>query len=118
MEIERISWHAYDPKDQRHVLVSLPRVRWLERDPDYKPPRSDEPPPRIDRRKDAKISPSKVRGFRPQARNDELSPAQKEAWTLHLSGMKLAEIGEKMGRSANAAGKLLIQAREKLGVEL
>jgi hypothetical protein len=122
MEIEKISYYRYDAKDQKHILMSLPRVKWLERDPDYKPPQPLEVEQKIDRRKDNRVANrAKVtgsRGFRPQTRNDDLSPAQKQAWELQCSGLLLADIGVQMNRSSNAVGKLLAQAREKLGIGL
>jgi DNA-binding CsgD family transcriptional regulator len=118
MEIEKISWHTFDARDQRHVLVSLPRVKWLERDPEYRRPTVVEEP-KVDRRKDnrvgnkAKVSPST---YRP--RNDELSDAQRQAWLMHKEGKTMAQIGVQLKRSTNAASKLVAQAREKLGVGL
>lgn len=105
----------------------MPRVKWLERDPDYKPPVSDEEPDiedefKVDRRKDNRIGgrakTGGFRGFRPEMRSDKLSPAQQQAWDLYNSGMTLVAIGVEMNRSTNAVGKLLAQAREKQGIGL
>ena len=119
--MEKISYYKYNAKDQRHMMISLPRVRWLERDPDYRPPA---PPIGIkeDRRKDARIGNKPITGGvkydRPAQRSDALSLAQKQAWDLHLQGFPVYKIGVEMNRSTNAASKLLAQAREKLGIGL
>jgi DNA-binding CsgD family transcriptional regulator len=119
--MEKVSYYKYDPKDQRHMLISLPRVKWLERDPDYRPPA---PPVEIkeDRRKDARIGNKAITGGvkydRPAQRSDALSPAQKQAWDLYSDGMSFVNIGVEMNRSTNAASKLVAQAKEKLGIGL
>jgi hypothetical protein len=116
--MEKISYYKYDAKDQRHMLISLPRVKWLERDPDYKLP---VPPKEIkeDRRKDARIgNKAGVKYDRPAQRSDELSSAQKQAWDLYSGGMSVVNIGVEMNRSTNAASKLVAQAKEKLGIGL
>lgn len=102
--------------DARRVLLSLPRVKWLDRQPDYMPwPPLEEPKPK----------PKIVTGFRPapytlkpHLRNDKLSLMQQHAWDLHLSGKTNVQIGVEMNKSTNAVGKLLGQAREKLGIIL
>jgi len=99
---------------ERRVLLSLPRVRWLERQPDYKPwpaLQESKPEPVPD------YQPTK-HSFRPQLRSDELSERQKQAWALYLEGLSVKQVGEKMGISSNAASKLLAQAREKQGIGL
>lgn len=102
--------------DARRVLLSLPRVKWLDRQPDYMPwPPLEEPKPK----------PKIVTGFRPapyafkpHLRNDKLSLMQQHAWELHLSGKTNVQIGVEMNKSTNAVGKLLVQARLKLGINL
>lgn len=112
MKIEKISKFVMI-NDQRRVLISLPRIKWLERQPDYKPwpPLEDisktEPEPR----------PARY-DCRPQARNYELTERQKQAWDLHSENKSHKEIAEILGSTTNAVGKLLEQAREKLGVGL
>jgi len=116
--MEKVSYYKYDAKDQRHMLISLPRVKWLERDPDYKLP---VPPKEIkeDRRKDARIgNKAGVKYDRPAQRSDALSSAQKQAWDLYSGGMSFVNIGVEMNRSTNAASKLVAQAKEKLGIGL
>lgn len=99
----------------RRVLLSLPRVRWLEAQPDYEPwpeLKEPEPEPEPEPKKPARYT------LRPETRSNELSNRQRQAWALHLGGLSMAQIGEKMDCSANAAGKLVQQAREKLGIGL
>ena len=100
------------PGDGRRVLLSLPRVEWLERQPDYEPwPPLKEPEPEPD------FQPTK-HSFRPQLRSHELSVRQRQAWNLHLGGMTMIQIGAKMDCTPNAASKLVAQAKEKLGIGL
>ena len=100
------------PGDGRRVLLSLPRVEWLERQPDYEPwPPLKEPEPEPD------FQPTK-HSFRPQLRSHELSNRQRQAWNLHLGGMTMIQIGAKMDCTPNAASKLVAQAKEKLGIGL
>ena len=102
------------PGDGRRVLLSLPRVQWLERQPDYvpwPPLKEPEPEPVPD------FQPTK-HSFRPQLRSDELSERQRQAWNLHLAKLSMKQIGEKMNCTPNAVGKLVAQAREKLGIGL
>lgn len=102
---------------ERRVLLSLPRVKWLEAQPDYEPwPPLEAPRPKPEI-KPEQINPRR-HTFRPQLRSDELSTAQKQAWDLHRSGKSHAEVGAMLNKSTNAVGKLLAQAREKLGVNL
>jgi len=100
---------------ERRVLLSLPKVKWLEAQPDYQPwPPLREPEP-----EPPKPSPPPTRyTFRPETRSNELSARQRQAWALHLGGLSMAQIGEKMSCTSNAAGKLVGQAREKLGIGL
>ena len=105
------------PGDGRRVLLSLPRVRWLERQPDYTPwPPLETPLPKPEI-KGEQIN-TRRHLFRPQLRSDELTQRQRQAWALHIGGHSHAEIGERMCCSVNAASKLIGQAREKLGVGL
>lgn len=99
----------------RRVLMSLPRVRWLEAQPDYTPwPPLEEPRP-----EPPAVEPEPVRyTLRPQSHNYELSDRQKLAWTMHSEGLSVKQVAENMKVSRNAASKLLAQAREKLGIEL
>ena len=99
----------------RQVLLSLPRVKWLERQPDYEPWPELATPPRDERVKDYIAS---RYTFRPQTRRNELSPMQKQAWELQQTGMTHAQIAKRLSKSKNAIGKLLAQAREKLGIGL
>ena len=124
MHIDRIDWHHYDRREQRYVSISMPRVKWLELDPDYKPPRS---PAAIktDRRQDNRIggvSSKPVKSdrltFRPSSRSNELSPRQRQAWALYLANKTRKQIAEIMECTENAAAKLLSQAKEKLGIGL
>lgn len=102
-------------RDSRVFVISLPRVRWLERDPDYRATglvaetadEYEEPAPV-----------ALVKKPRPTQRSDALSPAQKQAWDLHRSGFSVNRVAVEMNRSRNAASKLLAQAREKLGIGL
>ena len=98
----------------RRVLMSLPRVKWLEAQPDYEPwPPLEEPKP------EPPPEPEPARySFRPQLRSNEMSDRQKEAWAMHGEGLSNIQIAERMKITPNAAGKLLAQAREKLGIGL
>ena len=136
MRIEKVSKYisvtpgAAEPKTfGRRVLLSLPRVRWLEAQPDYQPwpplPEGGSDDGDLDTESG---SGSMVRGspdykpnryiFRPQYRRNDLSDRQRSAWEFHCSGLTMRQIGENMGCSANAASKLVAQAREKLGIGL
>ena len=102
------------PGDGRRVLLSLPRVEWLERQPDYTPwppLKEPEPEPVPD------FQPTRC-DLRPQLRSHELSNRQRQAWNLHLAGLTMKQIGEKMDCTDNAASHLVCQAREKLGIGL
>lgn len=104
------------PGDGRRILLSLPRVEWLERQPDYTPwPPLEEPKPEPEPVPD--FQPARY-NLRPHMRSHELSNRQRQAWALHLGGLSMAQIGEKMSCTANAASKLVSQAREKLGIGL
>lgn len=102
------------PGDGRRVLLSLPRVEWLERQPDYvpwPPLKEPEPEPVPD------FQPTRY-DLRPHLRSHELSQRQRDAWALHLGGASNQKIAEWMGCTTNAVGKLLAQAREKQGIGL
>ena len=104
------------PGDGRRVLLSLPRVRWLEAQPDYVPwPPLKEPEPEPEAVPD--YQPTRYT-FRPQQRSDALSAAQQQAWDLYCGGMSIVQIGVETNRSTNAAAKLIAQAKEKLGIGL
>ena len=120
MQIEKVSKfinsRSFENATGRRVLLSLPRVRWLEAQPDYTPwpplETPKPPPPAVPDYKPGKYT------LRPQYRNDRLSDAQKRAWDLHRSGMSHMWIGVEMNKTTNAVGKLIAQAREKLGIGL
>lgn len=122
MEIEKISYYHYDAKDQRHIVMSLPRVRWLERDPDYKPPAPIPEEQKIDRRKDNRVANRAIvatpRSFRHTQLNDELSPREAMIWKLHLKGLMVVEIAKELDSPPNAISKALCRAREKQGIGL
>ncbi len=102
------------PGDGRRVLLSLPRVEWLERQPDYEPwppLKEPEPEPVPD------FQPTRY-DLRPHLRSHELSERQKQAWDLYQSDLTVTQIGEKMDCTPNAASKLVAQAKEKLGIGL
>ena len=104
------------PGDGRRVLLSLPRVEWLERQPDYVPwPPLKEPAPAPEPVPD--FQPTRY-DLRPHLRSHELSNRQRQAWNLHLAGLSMKQIGAKMDCTDNAASKLVSQAREKLGIGL
>lgn len=128
MNIEKVSKYItkytdtdnpkYGTFTRRNILLSLPRVKWLERQPDYTPWPPLPPITAPEVRTDHKPINTRKFSFRPQTRNNELSPSQQQAWNLHRNGKSHAQIGEEMGKSSNAIGKLLAQAREKLGINL
>ncbi len=122
MEIEKVSYYHYDAKDQRHIVMSLPRVRWLERDPEYKPPALILEEQKIDRRKDNRVANRAIvappRAFRPAQRNDELSPREAKIWMMHSKGMLVVQIAKELGVAPNAVSKALCRAREKQGIGL
>lgn len=113
MMIEKMSKYVL-VNEHRRVLISLPRVKWLEAQPDYEPwPPLEEPPPEpiVD------FQPTRYT-LRPQARSHDLSPRQKHVWAMHREGKSNKEIAEALQSTPNAIGKLLAQAREKLGIGL
>lgn len=115
MNIERVSKYILTGHgESRRVLLSLPRVKWLEAQPDYTPwpPLETKKPEPTQEHKPERYT------LRPQLRNNELSVRQRQAWALHLGGATHAKAAEVMGCSPNAVGKLIAQAREKLGVGL
>ena len=112
MQVPKVSKYI-TVNEQRRVLLSLPRVKWLEAQPDYVPwpPLVESPPkPVVD------FQPARY-DSRPQQRSYDLTARQKQVWGLHREGKSNKEIAELMGSSPNAVGKLLAQAREKLGIE-
>jgi DNA-directed RNA polymerase specialized sigma24 family protein len=122
VEIEKVSYYRYDAKDQRHIVMSLPRVRWLERDPDYKPPAPPDNEQKVDRRKDNRVANRAktvgARGFRPEMRSDELTPHEANIWAMHRKGLMVVQIASELGLTVNAASKALNRAREKQGIGL
>jgi DNA-binding CsgD family transcriptional regulator len=112
MESDRISWEKWCPKDQKHIYVTLPRVQWLERDPEYRAPAYVEPK-QPERKKDAR-----KKAMRPLPKSGELTLDQFRAFRLYSEGMTLVAIGVEMNRSTNAVRKLLNRASEKQGIEL
>lgn len=102
------------PGDGRRVLLSLPRVEWLERQPDYEPwpPLKEPVPVPVPDFQPARYD------LRPHLRRHELSQRQRDAWAMHLGGASNQKIAEWMGCTTNAVGKLLAQAREKQGIGL
>lgn len=112
MRVEKTSKYI-TVNEQRRVLLSLPRVKWLEAQPDYEPwpPLVEAPKPVAD------YQPARY-DSRPQKRSHELTARQKQAWDYHTEGKTNKEIALIMGSTNNAVGKLLEQAREKLGVGL
>ena len=105
----------YGTFTRRNILLSLPRVKWLDRQPDYTP-WPDLPPPAQPEDK-PKHTPTRYT-FRPQTRSDQLTPLQQQVWDLHRQGLSHVKIGVEMNKSTNAIGKLIAQAREKLGIDL
>lgn len=141
----------------RVVYVSVPRVKWLERDPDYK---VELPPPDyvVDTRDDAitraeaellgmreagmsyeeiaarrsttadgvrrmlyqatrGISEKKPEVRRPTRPLDAMTEYQAMIWhMLDKEKWTIVQIAEKLGKSPNAIGKAVSQARQKLGV--
>lgn len=107
---------------RRRILISLPRVKWLERQPDYVPwPPLVEPQPEPVEAVKPK-APQQQKGryavCRSSAPNDELSTQQRQIWALHLGGLTVAQIATKVGKTPNATSKALAQARLKLGIGL
>lgn len=102
---------------RRRILISLPRVKWLERQPDYVPwpplvepqPVKPQAPPRPVNRYDPRPGP---------VRRDELTTQQRQIWALHLGGMLVTDIAKKLQKTPNAVSKSLAEARQKLGVGL
>ena len=105
----------YGTFTRRNILLSLPRVKWLDRQPDYTPW------PDLPAVVQTEVKPERKSTrytFRPHLRNDKLSEMQQEAWNLHCEGKTNVQIGVELNKSANAVCKLLAQAREKLGIDL
>lgn len=97
--------------DGRRVLLSMPRVKWLEAQPDYTPwPPLEEKQPK----QETKINQPTRYQYRPHLRKNELSDRQRQAWTLSMENYTRRQIAEKMQCSQNAVAKLIAQAREKL----
>jgi hypothetical protein len=110
---------------RRRILISLPRVKWLDRQPDYEPwpdlP-SPEPEPEPERKTSEQPRDNgrfgSYRASTPSAPNDRMSPQQREIWEMHLAGLPVVTIATRVGKSANAVSKSLSNARHKLGIGL
>lgn len=100
---------------RRNILLSLPRVKWLDRQPDYTPWPDLPPVAQAEDKPERKTTRYK---FRPHLRNDKLTEMQQRAWDLHRNGLSYVRIGVEMNKSTNAVSKLIAQAREKLGIDL
>jgi len=97
---------------RRQILLSLPRVKWLDRQPDYEP-WPDLPPEPVIMEEKPKPKP------RPCIKlTDELTEREATAWSLHCKGFIVLKIAEAMGCSPNAASKALARAKEKQGIGL
>jgi DNA-directed RNA polymerase specialized sigma24 family protein len=105
----------YGTFTRRNILLSLPRVKWLDRQPDYTP--WPELPTIVQTEDKPERKPTRCT-FRPHTRSNQLTPLQQQAWDLHCQGLSHAKISVEMNKSTNAIGKLLAQAREKLGIDL
>jgi len=125
MQIEKVSRYidqlsesrsaGINGRTRRRVLLSLPRIQWLERQPDYTPwPPLQEDTPEAPQEPPAK---TKFRHWSPSS-NDTLTPQQQKIWEMHSSGMSVVEIAERLGKTRNAASKSLQEARLKMGVGL
>ena len=107
----------YGTFTRRNILLSLPRVKWLDRQPDYTP--WPDLPAVVQTEDKPERKPVKTRyTFRPHMRSDKLTPLQQQVWDLHRKGLSHPQIGQQMGKSTNAVAKLIAQAREKLGIDL
>jgi len=80
--------------NRRRILISLPRVKWLDRQPDYEP-WPDLPSPLAP-------EPEKKQSDQPR----------------HNGGMTVADIAKRINKSPNATSKSLQEARHKLGIGL
>lgn len=109
-------------RNRRRILMSLPRLKWLERQEDYVPwtlPPEPEPEPEEEKPGDKQSRHNgRYAAHRTSEHRDELTPQQRQVWALHLGGMSVVEIAARVGKSPNAASKMLCQARQKLGVGL
>ena len=99
IEVHNISRSSSASSCGRRVLMSLPRVKWLERDPDYvvPPPVTENPTENTLRR-----------AARPLA-NREM-----EAYEHRRRGLSYAQISMLMGASENAARSYVSSARKKI----
>jgi DNA-binding NarL/FixJ family response regulator len=106
MQIEKVSKYINvtvggtslcDASATRKVLMSLPRVKWLERDEEYIPP------PEI------KVE---VKAF-PIYAQRPVSPREEEAYQLKLSGKELSQIADIMRVSETAAASYVATAKRK-----
>jgi DNA-directed RNA polymerase specialized sigma24 family protein len=103
----------YGTFTRRQILLTLPRVQWLDRQLDYEPwPEIVIPEP-----------PAKEEKPKPKPRpciklTDELTEREAKAWALHCKGLIVLKIAEAMGCSPNAASKALARAKEKQGIGL
>ena len=100
---------------RRADLMSLPRLSWLDRQPDYDPWPETEPP-HVEPRP---IEPQKRKNGRfASSPSDVMSKAQIKVWEMHMADISIAEIARRVGKSPNAVSKLLCAARHKQGIGL
>jgi DNA-binding CsgD family transcriptional regulator len=89
----------------RRMLLSLPRVKWLELDPDYKPfggiDDEIEPPPK----------PSSPKPGSP------LSGRELEIWNLRMMNMSFADIAAHFGVTRDTVRGMYARARKKRDTE-
>ena len=89
----------------RKMLMSLPRVKWLERDPDYKPNgffEEDLPPP-------PPPSPNVPKAGMP------LSDREDEIYKLRMGGESFTDIARRFGISSDTVRGMFSRARRKRG---
>ena len=108
----------YGTFTRRNILLSLPRVKWLDRQPDYTPWPELPTIVQTEDKPERKPVVNTRYTFRPHMRSDKLTPLQQQVWDLHRQGLSQPQIGQQMGKSTNAIAKLIAQAREKLGIDL
>jgi DNA-binding CsgD family transcriptional regulator len=102
---------------RRQILLSLPRVQWLDRQPDYEPwPPVPEMPVQLPAPSSA--SRPRPRPTTPTRPTDELSAREQKALELSAGGMLVKDIAVIIGCSRNAASKVLNRARQKKGIGL
>ena len=113
MRIEKVSrivtvsppYGSGNQTSTRRVLMSLPRIRWLERDGDNTPP---EPPPVED-----EIATIEKKAF-PFYAYHPLYPREKEAHELHKAGKTVLEIAGHMSIPQKTVRTYLTCAKKKL----